>query len=121
MLPTALEVGENIDAQVVSFPTVKPLDEDLLHTLFQTFECIVSLEEHSLIGGLGSSLAEWMVDHQIVHTGFIRMGTPDLFPHALGSQNYLRERYELDASSISRRIHQFLKQKELVCTPEQPS
>ncbi|MDN3509121.1 MAG: transketolase C-terminal domain-containing protein [Candidatus Neptunochlamydia sp.] len=121
MLPTALEVGENIDAQVVSFPTVKPLDEELLHTLFQIFEYIVSLEEHSLIGGLGASLAEWMVDRQIVHTGFIRMGTPDLFPHAFGSQDYLRACYELDAPSITRRIHQFLKQKELVCTPKQPS
>lgn len=123
MLPTALEVEEKlrlekISTQVVSFHTVKPLDKKMLHAAFTSFDCVVSLEEHSLIGGLGSSLAEWMVDHQIKHEGFIRFGTPDSFPHAVGSQAYLRKHYHLDAPSITHKIHEFLKKKELICTPE---
>lgn len=118
MLPTALEVGETLDAEVVSFPTIKPLDEPLLASLCQRFDSIVSLEEHSLIGGLGASLAEWMVDHQIKQTKLLRIGTPDLFPHALGSQAYLRAKYGLDAPTIIQKIETFLKDKESIWTPE---
>jgi len=107
---------ENVNTQVVSFHTVKPLDKDLLQTLFSTFDCILSLEEHSLIGGLGASIAEWMVDHQISHQGFLRVGTPDKFPHKLGSQEYLRDLYELNTPSIVSKIKEYIQ-----CKPQLPS
>ncbi len=122
MISTALTVSEKFNqCQVISMHTVKPLDTVLLSSLFSSFKTIISLEEHSLIGGLGSSIAEWMVDERISHTGFIRFGTPDLFPHYLGSQQYLRNIYQLDADSIIDKIQQHLRTENPICILKQLS
>lgn len=106
MLPTALETAkrlqnEGLSSLVVSFPTVKPLDIDLLTSLATRFSFWVSLEEHSLIGGLGASIAEWMIDQAIQQVRLLRFGTPDRFPHLIGSQKYLRAQYGLEPESIA--------------------
>lgn len=107
MLPIAVEVAEQLGhAQVVSFHTVKPLDTSLLQTIFASFDGVVTLEEHSLIGGLGAAVAEWMADEQILHRGFLRLGTPDVFPHKIGSQSYLRKKFGLDVPSITQKIRE---------------
>src|SRR5262245_52895058 len=58
MLPVAMEaadslVGEGISVQVVSFHTIKPLDEKLLREVFTQFKLVATVEEHSVLGGLG--------------------------------------------------------------------
>ncbi len=108
MLSVAMEIAEKLketlSIQVVSFPTVKPLDIELLSSLSQNFSFWVSLEEHSLIGGFGASLAEWMIDSAIHHVRLLRFGTPDLFPERIGSQKYLRAQYGLQPESIIAKI-----------------
>ena len=111
MLPIAMDVAKilkrsHLEAQVVSMHTVKPLDTDLLATLSTQFPYIISIEEHSLIGGLGSSIAEWMIDHGVVIPKLIRFGTRDQFPHAIGSQHYMREYFGLVPEKIVERINE---------------
>ncbi|MFM8436766.1 MAG: transketolase family protein, partial [Planctomycetia bacterium] len=65
MTATALEAakllqGHGISARVVSMHTVKPLDDALLRESFDRFKVVAVVEEHSVIGGLGSAVAEWL-------------------------------------------------------------
>lgn len=111
MLPIAMEVAKtlkrsDLEAEVVSMHTVKPLDTDLLEALSKKFPYIVTIEEHSLIGGLGSSIAEWMVDHGGVMPKLIRFGTQDRFLHAIGSQHYMREYFGLVPEKIVEKINE---------------
>ncbi|NGX56914.1 MAG: 1-deoxy-D-xylulose-5-phosphate synthase [Candidatus Anoxychlamydiales bacterium] len=102
----------NLDAHIVNMHTIKPLDKDLLKEVFSKFSLVASIEEHSLIGGLGSSIAEWMVDNHI-STKFLRFGTKDEFFHKLGSQQYLRDYNLLNSQEISKTILKTLKKEKL--------
>jgi len=93
----------NIQAQIINMHTIKPLDIALLAKIASDFTVIATIEEHSLIGGLGSSIAEWIVDNNI-SVRLLRFGTKDEFFHKLGSQKYLRDLNSLNADSISEKI-----------------
>lgn len=108
MLSVSLEAASILQesgymSEVVSMHTVKPLDIELLRELSDRFPLLVSIEEHSLIGGLGSFIAEWIVD-QNISTTLLRFGTQDSFPHPIGSQKYVRELFGLTPKSIANRI-----------------
>lgn len=108
MLQVTLDAAKILDAsgyksEVISMHTVKPLDIELLEEVSGKFPLLVSLEEHSLIGGLGSFIAEWIVD-QNISTTLLRFGTQDFFPHPIGSQNYVRELFGLTPEAIANRI-----------------
>lgn len=114
MLFTALETGtflekSDISTEVFSFHTVKPLDTDLLQNLFARFSVIATMEEHSLIGGFGSSVAEWTADQNPSLTKLMRFGTPDRFPHKIGSQNFLRSAYGLTSQEMAQQIQKQFK------------
>jgi len=115
MLPIALETANilktsGIETEIVSLHTVKPLDTDLLSQLSIRFPLLVTLEEHSLIGGLGSYVAEWMADHAI-SLRLLRFGTQDKFPHPIGSQKYIRELFGLTPEKIASRILETIESK----------
>lgn len=105
LLPTAVEVGkrllqEGMDPSVVSFHTVKPLDIHFLKRAFSSHSLVVSLEEHSLIGGLGSAIAEWLVDTGLNKAHFLRLGTRDTFLQQSGDQIFARDFYGLSYEKI---------------------
>lgn len=105
MLPTAVEAAEelqkrNISAQVISLHTVKPLDEELLTEVFTTFPLVVTVEEHSILGGLGGSVAEWMADRLQLKARLLRMGTADAFMYHAGEQDYARKYFGLTTNQI---------------------
>jgi transketolase len=109
MLPEAVEAAHQLrksglSARVVSFHTVKPLDEDCLRHAFTSFRMVVTIEEHSLIGGFGSAVAEWVIDNRVRPQGFTRIGTPDAFFKKSGEQEYAREQLGLTARQIAGRI-----------------
>ena len=109
MLPETIETAHllaqrGISAQVVSFHTVKPLDEDFLRTALSRFRLVATIEEHSLIGGFGAAVAEWTIDNAIVPNKFIRFGTPDAFFKKSGEQEYARDQLGLSAPKIAARI-----------------
>jgi len=99
---------QRISAQAVSFHTVKPLDEDYLAEAFAKFRLVATVEEHSLIGGFGAAVAEWVVDHGEAAGKLVRLGTEDAFFKWSGGQQYARERLGLTAPQIATRLQAVL-------------
>ncbi|MET0677926.1 MAG: transketolase C-terminal domain-containing protein [Bradyrhizobium sp.] len=109
MLPEAIEAAhklkdKGISAEVVSFHTVKPLDEEKLKQAFGRFKLVATIEEHSLIGGFGAAVSEWLVDTETQHKKFVRFGTPDAFFKKSGEQEYAREVLGLTGHQIADKI-----------------
>jgi transketolase len=108
MLPEAIEAAHRLNAtgvstRVVSFHTVKPLDEACLAEAFTKFDLVATIEEHTLLGGFGSAVAEWVIDKAIKPKAFVRFGTPDLFFKKSGEQEYAREELGLTGHQIAER------------------
>ncbi|HTC09300.1 MAG TPA: transketolase C-terminal domain-containing protein [Acetobacteraceae bacterium] len=93
-----------LSTQVVSFHTVKPLDTDFLRDAMAQFRLVATIEEHSLIGGFGAAVAEWLIDNQVQPKRLLRFGTPDAFFKKSGEQEYAREQLGLDAKHIAARV-----------------
>lgn len=87
-----LAIEHNIGARVLSMPTLKPLDEEAIRTAARETAGIVAVEEHSVIGGLGSAVADVLATMPQRAARFRKFGVPDRFEHAIGSQDYLRQR-----------------------------
>ncbi|MCR4591449.1 MAG: transketolase [Lachnospiraceae bacterium] len=86
---------------VYDFHTIKPVDTVLLDKL-STAKAIITVEEHSIVGGLGSAVAEFYSACS-KHPVIIRMGIPDEYCHA-GSHDYILEKYGLTAEKIFEQI-----------------
>ena len=69
----------NIDAAVYDIRFLKPLDEGLLHEIFTKFNKIITLEDGSVIGGLGSAVTEFANDNGFHNASIFRLGIPDRF------------------------------------------
>jgi transketolase len=98
-LPMALSTAHllrqaGVEASVVSMHTIKPLCQKFISEIFDRFTIVATIEEHSLVGGLGSLVAEWLADHKKI-ARLYRFGTKDKFPHLLGSQDFLRSQNDL--------------------------
>ena len=109
MLPEVIAAAttlreHGIGVQVVSFHTVKPLDTAFLRDSFARFRLVATIEEHSLIGGLGAAVCEWAMDHAVVPRRFLRFGTPDAFFKKSGEQEFARAQLGLDARQIAARL-----------------
>jgi transketolase len=115
VLQNALEVGERlaadgIDARVVSMHTIKPLDVDALIAAAAETRAIVTLEEHSVIGGLGSAVLEALSDAGRRDVPVERVALPPQFPSQVGNQEYLWSVYGLSVDKITERVQRFLRQ-----------
>ncbi len=109
ILPVALGVADELakqglSAEVVSFHTVKPLDEDCLRPAFVAFPIVATIEEHSLLGGFGSAVGEWLNDRPPSASRLLRFGTADHFMHQSGDQEYARKHYGLTAELMAEKI-----------------
>jgi transketolase len=109
MLPEVIEAAhklkdKGISARVVSFHTVKPLDQACLKDAFGRFKLVATIEEHSLIGGFGAAVSEWLADSETTPRKFLRFGTPDAFFKKSGEQEYAREMLGLGAHQIADRL-----------------
>lgn len=114
VLPDAVRAAETlaargVSARVVSLHTVKPLDGQLLAEAFARFKLVATIEEHSLIGGLGGAVAEWLADRPAQTVRLCRFGTPDAFMHEAGGQEYAREKFGLTPAHIAEKVIQALK------------
>jgi transketolase len=96
----ALLEQHGISTEVVSFHSIKPLDDEYLRKAARQFKLFVTVEEHGLIGGLGSAVAEWRA-RSSQSVPLLSFGTPDEFMHEIGSQEYAREKYGLTADHIA--------------------
>lgn len=101
---------ENIKAAVVHVHTVKPLDEQEIIKWASKVPVIVTVEEHTLIGGLGSAVAEIIAEHDFNSKKlFKRIALPDAFPDDYGSQESLMKRYSVTSGNIVGKIKNLLK------------
>jgi transketolase len=94
-----LEREHNISATVVSMHTIKPLDYDLLRNIAATGQPIVTVEEHSVYGGLGEACASFLIQHDF-HNRFKIMGIPDEYT-VTGSQTEIFNHYGISEGGIA--------------------
>jgi transketolase len=92
--------AEGLHCRVVSMHTVKPLDDEEVFSAARETGGIVSVEEHSIIGGLGSAIAEELLEAGVVPKAFRRVGLRAGFSSVVGSQHHLRRVYGIDESAI---------------------
>lgn len=97
---------ESVSAAHYDLRFVKPLDEALLHEVFQKFDHVVTLEDGVIQGGAGSAVLEWMVDHGY-KADLLRLGLPDTFVEH-GTQEELYAEVGIDAAGIAQYTLQFL-------------
>jgi transketolase len=111
MVRTATEIAATSfpDASVWSVPTIKPINSRQVAAICAQSTHLVVIEEHSLMGGLGSIIAEIAAEN--VPRRILRIGTDDRFSEYCGSYDYLLREHGLDRESITKRIHSFLSNK----------
>jgi transketolase len=110
MLQTAVETSEalshkGLQARVLSMHTLKPLDIDAILAAARETDAIFTLEEHSIIGGLGSAVAETLAEFAEREVAFKRFALPSAFACKSGTQEYLRARFGLGVESLTNAIH----------------
>jgi transketolase len=108
ILDVAVEAADRLEAQglpvdVRSFPWLNPLDVHAVKDAAQRYEAIVTIEEHSIVGGLGSTIAETLAEWPD-RVPLVRIGLPNRTFSLVGDQDYLRAAHGLDPVSISRRV-----------------
>lgn len=89
-----------VHARVLSVPTIKPLDEEAVLQAARETNAIFTIEEHSVIGGLGGAVSEVLMEGSERRVRFKRIGLNSVFASRIGSQDYLRAEYGLDTSGI---------------------
>jgi len=113
MIHEAIEAGKGllkkgIKARIVNMPTIKPIDEELIIKCAKETGAIVTAEEHSIIGGLGSAVAEVLGENCPVPVK--RVGLNDKFGES-GSPKELFEKYGLSARNIIEAAGELIKKK----------
>ncbi len=84
---------------LISMPTIKPLDRETVLRLIEKAIPIITLEEHNIIGGLGTAVAE-IIAESGKNIYFKRMALPDSYSHYVGSQQFLRKQFNLHKPDI---------------------
>lgn len=101
-----LLAADGIDAEIINIHTIKPLDRELVVASAKKTGKVVTVEEHSVIGGLGSTVAEVLCEE--APTRMLRIGVNDTFGES-GPALELLHKYELDAEGIYNKVKAFVK------------
>ena len=100
--------SHGVNARVLSMGSLKPLDTEAVYRAANETAAVVTVEEHSLIGGLGSAVSEYLMEAG-ARVKFRRLGIPSEFPTKVGSQDWFIEQYSLTPSGIAESILDLLK------------
>ena len=98
--------ADGIDAKVINIHTIKPLDEELIVAAAKETGKVVTVEEHSVIGGLGSAVCDALAEK--APTPVKKIGIQDVFGES-GPAVELVKKYGLDADSIYKEVKSFVK------------
>ncbi|HBH00755.1 MAG: transketolase [Elusimicrobia bacterium GWA2_69_24] len=114
MLETVVRVAEKLgaagaQARVLSMHTLKPLDVDAVLAAAVETRAVLTVEEHSVIGGLGSAVAEVLAERPDVKVPFRRLGLSSAFASQAGSQAFLRDGAGLSETGILASVHRLLE------------
>ena len=101
-----LLAGKGIDAQIINIHTIKPLDEEIVLAAAEKTDRIFTVEEHSVIGGLGDAVASVLAEKR--PTKLTKIGVNDVFGES-GPAVELLHKYKLDAEGIAERVLSELK------------
>jgi transketolase len=97
----------SIDVTLISMHTIKPFDVSCVQQIIAKQTTIVTVEEHNVIGGLGSAVAE-VIAESGKGVNFKRIGVPDVFSHYVGSHNYIREKFGISELNILKEIMEMI-------------
>lgn len=117
MLATAMEVANalmarGLEARVLSMHTLKPLDIESILAAMRETRALVTLEEHSVIGGLGSAVAEVLSESGEIAIPFKRLGIGTSFTTEVGSQEFLREKHGISVEGVLRSVERLVAASE---------
>jgi transketolase len=113
MIPVAMDAAallkqEGILLRVYNMHTIKPLDENTIRQAADECGVIFSLEEESVIGGLGGAIAEYIAEKDDIQCRFRRIGIPDLYLDSAGSYPWLLKQFGLDPASVADKVKKVL-------------
>lgn len=103
-----LLVEAGYEPAVYTFPTVKPIDKKVIEQCSKDFELIVTCEEHNIVGGFGSAVAEVIAEMWQKKAHLLRIGLNDMYAVRVGNQKYLREQYGMSAEKIAEKIEEVI-------------
>lgn len=98
--------ADGINAKVINMATVKPLDEELVLEAAKETGKVVTVEEHSVIGGLGSAVCDVLSEK--LPTPVLKIGINDVFGHSGPAVELIKE-FGLDGDSIAKKVKDFVK------------
>lgn len=105
IVKVALEAAERlssehrIEVQVVSVHTLKPIDVEYIKKIALEVNLIITLEEHNIIGGLGSAVSEILAEEN-TGAAFKRLGVQDVYPTVVGKQEFLRRVHNISVEDV---------------------
>jgi transketolase len=114
MLWTAARAAEQlavagIQTRLLSMHTLKPLDDEAVLAAARETGAVVTLEEHSIVGGLGSAVAELLAEQLKLNVPFKRLGVANAFSPHIGAQEYMLAKHGLNPEAVVRSVSDFLK------------
>lgn len=95
---------QGIMPTVYTFPTVKPIDKEVILECAKNNKTILTVEEHNLSGGFGSAVAEVLAEEDGVKAKLVRIALDDRYSCIVGSQKYLRKQYSIDSKTIIEKV-----------------
>lgn len=99
-------ITKGYNPAVYTFPTVKPIDAEIIKECAKKFDIVVTCEEHNIVGGFGSAVAEVMAEMKEKKAYLLRIGLNDEYSIKVGNQSYLRQQYGMDSASIVKKIEE---------------
>lgn len=110
LLTCELLETKGINMTLYSMHTIKPLDEQTILECAQKYPAIFTVEEHSLIGGLGAAVGNFLAQNmEWCNVRFKTFGIPDQFAPVTGTREYLNELYGMSAEKMANTIYDYLK------------
>ena len=105
LVKMAMQIGASLGLTVWSAPMLKPLLINDVCSAAKESLGVVTLEEHSVLGGLGAAVAEILSEH--LPTRILRIGVPDRFSASCGTYEYLLEEHGIDPKTVMRKVSEF--------------
>ncbi len=100
---------KGINPALYTFPTIKPIDKDVIEKYASEFDYVVTVEEHNIVGGFGSAVSEVMAEMKNKKAMLVRIGLNDIYSSIVGSQKYLRDQYGMSATKIVEKVMEVIE------------
>jgi len=98
-----------IQTRVLLMHTLKPLDNDAVPAAARETGAVLTLGEHSIVGGVGIAVAEPFAEQIDLKVLFKRLGVPNAFPPHIGAQDYMLAKHGLSPGAVAQSVADFLK------------